>query len=339
MASLLDELKSEIAKGHVTAIVGAGVSTGATKGDPLASWTGLLKNGVDRCVEVCQPLPAGWEERRKGEIASYDLDELLSAAENVSRKLGAPTGGEYRSWLRDTVGSLRLQDGTVIEALRGLGVALATTNYDGLLDDPPTLPPVTWREGARVERVVRGDDRGVLHLHGYWDEPESVILGIRSYEQVLGDAHAQALQQALRTTRTLLFVGCGDGLADPNFSALRQWSRRVFKDSEYRHFRLCLDSELVALRKEHAPEERIFPLAYGARHGELAGFLRGLKSVVRSRSRPTGRRNVSGSSSLARPTKLLRPGRSDPRSGRQSMRRSAHFRFRSSDRRESASRR
>jgi hypothetical protein len=34
------------------------------------------------------------------EIASGDLDELLSAAEKISRKLGAPEGGAYGKWLR-----------------------------------------------------------------------------------------------------------------------------------------------------------------------------------------------------------------------------------------------
>src|SRR5262249_38269036 len=110
--------------------------------------------------------------------------------------------------------------------------------------------------------------------------PESVVLGIRSYEQVLGDAHAQTLQQALRATRTLLFVGCGAGLADPNLGALLRWSRGVFAGSEYRHFRLCRESEVEKLRKEHPPGERIFPLAFGAERADLAPFLRSLRSTA-----------------------------------------------------------
>jgi len=79
----------------------------------------------------------------------------------------------------------------------------------------------------------------------------------------------------------------------------------VFKGSEYRHFRLCLDTELAILLKEHSPEERIFPLSYGAKHDELAGFLRDLKSAGPSHSLPStasvngnprlpGRRNCFG---------------------------------------------
>jgi tetratricopeptide (TPR) repeat protein len=278
LSELLDDLRDEIARAQVLAIVGAGVSTGAAGGDPAASWTGLLKNGVERCVEVAQPLPARWAERVREEIESGDLDDLLSAAEKVSAKLGAPKGGEYRRWLRETVGGLRVKERSVIEALRDLGVPLATTNYDGLLEEVTGRPPVSWRQGAKVERVIRGDEPGILHLHGYWDEPESVVLGIRSYEKVLGDAHAQNVLRALRTTRTLLFVGCGGGLADPNFGALLRWTRSVFSGSEYRQYRLCLDAEVASVQEEHPREERIFARGYGARHGDLAPFLRSLKT-------------------------------------------------------------
>jgi SIR2-like protein len=284
LSQLVDDLRSEVAKGHVLAIVGAGVSTAVAGGAAVASWTGLLKSGIERCVEVAHPLPNRWAERVREELESGDLDDRLSAAEKVSAKLGAPTGGEYRRWLRETVGQLKIQDRSVIEALRELGIPLATTNYDGLLEEVTGRPPVTWREEAKVERVLRGDEPGVLHLHGYWDEPESVVLGLRSYEQVLGDAHAQTIEQALRATRSLLFVGCGEGLADPNFGALLRWSRSVFSGSEYRHFRLCLNSEVASVQAQHPSGERIFACGYGDNHEALAPFLRNLKAPDQSQT-------------------------------------------------------
>ncbi len=124
--------------------------------------------------------------------------------------------------------------------------------------------------------MARGDEPGVLHLHGWWDDPESVVLGIRSYEKVLGDAHAQAMQRALRSLRTLLFVGCGAGLGDPNFGALLEWSRGVFAGSQTRHYRLALESEVAELQRQHPDEERIIVLSYGKGHGDLAPYLRDL---------------------------------------------------------------
>ena len=279
---LLDELRHEISEGRMLAVVGAGVSIAATGGDDLASWTGLLRDGAERSAQVADALPEGWLERVRAEIDSGDLDELLSAAEKISRKLGAPCGPEYARWLGETVGRFRVEDATVLEALARLGLPLATTNYDGLLEEVTGLPPVTWREGARVERVVRGEEKGILHLHGFWKEPESVVLGIRSYEQVLGEAHAQTMLRTVRATRGLLFVGCGAGVADPDFDALLRWMRAVFEGSDFHHFQLCLEKEVEKFQELHPPEERLFPLPYGDEHSCLAPFLRELVPAERS---------------------------------------------------------
>jgi hypothetical protein len=298
---LLGELRTGVAAGRMLVVVGAGVSIAATAREGaqegsrkdgergVASWTGLLRDGAERCVAVSESLPEGWAGRIHAEIDSGDLDELLSAAEKISRKLGAPAGPEYARWLRETVGALCVQDRSVLDAIRGLGLPIATTNYDGLLEEVTGLRPVTWREGERVERVIRGDEEAILHLHGFWAEPESVVLGIRSYEQVLGDAHAQTMMRAIRATRGLLFIGCGAGIADPDFDALLRWTRTVFEGSGYNHFQLCLEGEVADLCRLHPPDERLFPLPYGAEHSSLEPFLRGLRP--KPGSRETGRRD------------------------------------------------
>jgi hypothetical protein len=143
---------------------------------------------------------------------------------------------------------------------------------------------VTWRDGARIERVLRGDETGVLHLHGYWQQPESVILGIRDYAKVFGDAHAQTMQHAMRSFNTLLFVGCGESLHDSNFGALLQWSAKVFAGSEYRHFRMARDGDVASLQAQHPPEQRIFVLGYGPDHNGLAAFLRRVRPAPGSKA-------------------------------------------------------
>ena len=197
-------------------------------------------------------------------------------AEQVSRRLGYPNDGEWRRWLRETLGQLKAQERAALQALRDLHVPIATTNYDGLVEEATDRPAVTWRDRAQVERVLRGDDEGVLHLHGHWQDPESVVLGIRSYDAVLGDAHAQTVLRSLRLRHTLVFIGCGAGLGDPNLGALLAWSRPLLAGSEYRHFRLCRASEREELERQHPREERIFPLPFGETHEDLAPFLRDL---------------------------------------------------------------
>src|SRR5271166_4968358 len=102
---LKNDLRAQIERGQVVAIVGAGVSIGATNGNPLASWTGLLEDGVNRCCEVALPRSrTDWKEIALREVHSNDLDDLLSVATKVETELGAPDGGEYGRWLRETVG-------------------------------------------------------------------------------------------------------------------------------------------------------------------------------------------------------------------------------------------
>ena len=129
---LTEDLKREIAAERCIAIVGAGVSIFSTGNAPCASWTGLLHHGVRRCAELYSNLPSGWAARADADIDSGDLGDLLAGAEKVSGKLGAPDSGEYARWLRESVGELKVTHRQVLEALKDLGVILATTNYDDL---------------------------------------------------------------------------------------------------------------------------------------------------------------------------------------------------------------
>ena len=288
VGELAEDLRADVAGRQVVVVVGAGVSVAASERAAVASWPGLLEHGIARVERVCAGrLPGRWAEIMRMQVASGDVGLLLAVAEQVTEWLGGRGGGEFRRWLRESVGSLAVEQRPVLDALAGLAAPVATTNYDGLLEQVTGWPAVTWRDGARVQRVVRGDEPGVVHLHGFWEQPESVVLGIRSYEAVLGDAAAQAVQRALATMRGLLLVGFGAGLADPNFGALRAWLAATFGGSEYRHFRLCRDDEVPAVAAEHADGERILPVGYGADHADLPAFLRSL-APPRRNSAATG---------------------------------------------------
>jgi SIR2-like domain len=110
---------------------------------------------------------------------------------------------------------------------------------------------VTWQDSRQFVRVARGETQGVLHLHGHYQWPDSVVLGTADYANIMGNGRTQAIQQALTTLRTMLLVGVGDGVDDPNFAALRDWMRRIFEHSGHSHYRLCRDGELEKLRAEH----------------------------------------------------------------------------------------
>jgi hypothetical protein len=276
MSSLIQDLRTQIEKGSVLVVVGAGISVAATRGHTLASWTGLLKDGVSRCLDVDRAIPEGWSDRMNAQIDSNDPLEMVSAAENISKRLGHPDHGVYRKWLRDSVGSLELLESAAIDAIGTLNLPIATTNYDGLITKATGRRPVTWTNSALTQRWLRNDEQGVLHLHGYWEVPESVVLGVSSYEHILHDEHTQALLRSCLMARTMLFVGFGAGLADPNFTALLDWDKRVLARSEYCHYRLALDKDVVTLQQLNHSDNRVFVLGYGDTHESLVAFLHGL---------------------------------------------------------------
>jgi hypothetical protein len=283
MSGPLDEVRSAIEQEQALVVVGAGVSIGATAGQPavgvpglekqvpVASWPGLLYHGAAYCETWVKP-KAGWGNIVRGEIGLGDLESLLSAATKIENQLGAPRGGLYRKWLRESVGTLKATDRAVIEAIVALGVPIATTNYDDLIEQVTGWPSITWKEGNEVERVLLGESQAVIHLHGYWADSDSVVLGHRSYDEVMRDPNAQAQLHAIFATQTVILVGFGAGLDDPNFGPLISWIRKAFEGSEKPRFRLKLQSEPGNPRTEYP----IVPLDYGAQHADLAPFLRSL---------------------------------------------------------------
>lgn len=290
-----DDLVEGIRERRVLVVVGAGVAVQATGNEPVASWIGLLQNGVARVADLDPTLANGWKKRQTEVLdavaaGTADIKDLLGVAQQVSSRLGWPDDPEWVQWLRETVGALTptAAGRRVLEAIDALDVPIATTNYDGLLKKVTGLPPVTWTERGAVVNLLQGKEKGILHLHGFWNKPDSVILGINSYDALIGDGTAQRLETVLPTLFSLLYVGCGDGLADPNFAALRAWIREILPGTEHRHVRLARECEVAALQKEHPREERTFVRAYGANFDDLAPYLEKLACDA-GRAPATGR--------------------------------------------------
>ncbi|MCY2977757.1 MAG: SUMF1/EgtB/PvdO family nonheme iron enzyme [Planctomycetota bacterium] len=284
---LLADLLTMIKKKQVVVVVGSGVSMSTNRKSP--TWRKLIESGIPHCKTM--GANERWCQSVSGQLELDDEpDMLLSAAELVHKKLSSNGGDEMARWLRSMFESLEVVDPKVIEALAALDLPLLTTNYDDLIERVTGLKYVTWRDSRHVARVVRRDDRRVLHLHGHWDEPESVVLGIRSYEAVKNSEHTQAIMRALAMTNSLLFVGCGEeGLSDPNFGNFMSWLDAVETTAgvEHRHYRLVT-------RKDSFPRRgRLFPLIYGESYDDLPPFLAKLKPVALGEIEPKGERTSS----------------------------------------------
>lgn len=267
-------LKAAFERNNLVFIVGTGYSAATTGGEPVATWRGLIENGVDR-AESLGPRP-GWTEQVRGNLKygfeQNDVDMILAAASSVVKELQQNGGYVYAKWLKETVGSLKPVNAELGKKLRALPYPLLTTNYDDLLENKDRRG-TDWTRPTEMQRLLAGaDSRDIGHLHGAWSNPDSVILSEKKYDELLRSEAAQALEKAASTLKSLVYVGFGAGLEDPNFSRLIAWHRDRFIPSAVDHFRLCLNSELAALQAQHA-NDQIVPVAYGDNYEELPAFL------------------------------------------------------------------
>ena len=100
-----------------------------------------------------------------------------------------------------------------------------------------------------------------FHIHGSYHNAHEVVLDTTDYYEV---KHSDGVQDVLKTFlqyKTILFVGCGSGLEDPNFDALLRWANERQKNIPHRHYLLVRDDDSVK---------------YGPRYEDLVVYLKRL---------------------------------------------------------------
>jgi SOS-response transcriptional repressor LexA len=259
--------------------VGAGFSSAATSGAAHASWRGLLFDGIKVCERVGAPMPPGWAGRMRDQLDNADAFTYIAAADEITRRLRAVREGrEFGTWIRRTVGGLQpSEEGkAIILAVRRLAKAsvVVTTNYDTLVEGlKPAWQSSTWTDedyGAALSRP-----KTVVHLHGVASEPRSIILSSADYERLTENELTQVLNQALFASHTFVFIGCGDGLRDPDITPLMDFVQRIIPEGKNEHYILVTGGQLRQLN-EHPISSRITPVAYGSNFDDLTPFLQKL---------------------------------------------------------------
>ena len=278
---LVDDLKGQIANGQVVVVVGTGVSVATCENQkvdtfPVATWTGLLQHGVHFCQHTESVLDENEAQLLNMQISLGKTDFLIAAAELVTERLHGKRPGVFRGWLKDSVGKLAPTQPDIIQMLASWPVVLATLNYDRLIEAVTSRQPITWRDRDKIEDVLRYGEDAVIHLHGYFEQPDSVILGLSSYAKVINDPHTQAVLQLFTLGRTLLFVGCGGTFHNPNFSRLIEWGWEALKHSTARHFVLCREDEKAKFVELQRMAPWLYPIVFGVKHEDLPSFLYGL---------------------------------------------------------------
>ena len=271
----------------VVAIVGAGVSFAAT-GDKTALWTGLLRDGIEFSASRPNSTPELADRHRQliaAAVAGGDVDRLLDVADVIVDQLDGPAGDEFRRWLARSVGRLKTSasGAALIEVLRELsqrGVIFATTNYDSILSGGLDLRPVLWTDYRSELPILNQIKQGIIHLHGHWESPRSVIFSRSSYDGITSDDTFQSLFRHLWLGYHWLYIGCGRGSEDPNFGRLLKWGSSMFGAAGLSHFRLCLESEVAVLEEELKEQPNVRVTPYGLEHAALSHYLLELSEAL-----------------------------------------------------------
>ncbi|KAF1816359.1 hypothetical protein P152DRAFT_511146 [Eremomyces bilateralis CBS 781.70] len=276
----INRLKESLRNGCIAIIVGAGITINATvqsSGHPLEriTWNGLVKHGLDYLVTN------QYVDRKNRQVKcaldlleSEDTEDLLLAAHILREKLDRSS--QLPTWLESVFGDLYgdVRYPAILDALRALHkkrALLLTTNYDDLLEKHCELPRIGRSSRNNVAKFRRGELDGVFHVHGSFHDPEEVVLGSIDYFKV---KQSEAVQDLLRTylqDKTILFVGCGSGLEDPNFNELLRKASEQQRDLPNRHCLLIRDGDSIRYNP-------LVSVKYGSSYGGLAPFLHRLAS-------------------------------------------------------------
>jgi hypothetical protein len=194
-------------------------------------------------------------------LKDSDPDSLLDAAGIMASQMSK--NKQLPTWLESIFGNLsqEVRHGELLEVLRALqrkGAILVTTNYDDILEKACDFPRIGRSQPDEILKLKRRDLDGIFHVHGSYLDAHEVVLDTTDYYQV---THSDEVQDVLKTfleVNTVLFVGCGSGLEDPNFGALLKWASERHKNIPNRHSLLVRDGDdlnhPMLVRLKYGPE-------------------------------------------------------------------------------------
>lgn len=259
-------------------VAGAGVSIhsvgNSEEQKAVAGWVGLLKHGVEYCIKN-QRLSQAEADIAYAQIeigAHGKVDYLIEVAQRIHDSLEAPRG-RYM-WLEDSIGQLVAAEPRLIRAIQGLGSLVTTLNYDTLIEQVTEWTSIDLSNHEDVTRCIRERNRDVvIHLHGSWKNPESIVLDRLSYEKIKADGEARDRIRTFARDYTMLFIGCGDTVSDPNFKTLLSWAKEELKEAKFRHYYMCRQADEPDLLTKFGSDAFLTSLVYGTNFEDLSPYL------------------------------------------------------------------
>lgn len=243
----------------------------------VITWKGLLSAGITHLVSNNQLLAV--EADLMQQMLSQPQPNpttFLTVADWVRGHFDKLRDGEFRAWLKASVGSLKLAD----DAPRFFTTRrnpILTSNYDGLLAELSQRKPIQWTDGGHLDQFFDDPHEYVYHLHGYWDVTSSVVLSSTDYQRLAQAPSLARVFEALGGVYTFVFLGYGAGIGDPNYSRFLDWFEENFGETCRAAYALCREVDLPTPRM-NAAGLRYIP--YGKEYADLWPFLEDLAPIA-----------------------------------------------------------
>ncbi len=213
-------------------------------------------------------------EELKVLLNSPEENALITAAGYAIQR--TKQNGTYNDYMNMTIGSLTVKNDSLASSFQSVNRAgdfIATTNYDLLLEQATGLGSYTYTQSGHILKTLKGDaERKVIHLHGRYDADrgiDDIIADSSQYNFVVANQGAQFIQNLL-STNTIIVIGCGATLDDPNLSGFLSFAQKQLGISVLYFYLYKGD----ATSTDKSLPDNFIPVSYGDNHNKLSGFLR-----------------------------------------------------------------
>ncbi|XP_068274496.1 protein FAM118B-like [Nyctibius grandis] len=295
---LLQSLKTKEPQDLVL-VIGTGISAAVAPQVPaLQSWKGLIQALLDAANEF--DLLEHEKSRRFQERLDAD-ENLVHVADDFIQELSARTSNVHSTYFKDCLYKVfddlesKMEDSgkqllqSVLHLMEN-GALVLTTNFDNLLE------LYAAQQGKRLESLDLTDENkvlewaqgkrelSVLHIHGVYTNPSSIVLHPDGYHNVLRNTKVMREIQKLYEKKSFLFLGCGQTMDDTTFQAL--YVEAVKNKSALKHFMLVRRGDVHEFEKfrKNMKDKGIEVISYGDEYTDLPEYFERLASEISTRA-------------------------------------------------------
>ncbi|MDR3141762.1 MAG: SIR2 family protein [Tannerellaceae bacterium] len=273
----IDELIELLKQDKVIPFIGAGVSCASAN---IPGWKELILSGLDfgRKKKLLN------EDTNQIIINAINNDNLVLAANSLKEVLA---GYPYKNWLKE-VFNIKPLNTSLLDAIIGLDAPfILTTNFDKFIEESDILNPlaISHDKYQKAQNLIKSNKPFVLHLHGVFDESDSVILSKSDYDMLNTNKGYKDFVLSLMKNYHLLFIGCSkDGIMDNDFFIQFSFIKEWLMDSANKHYTIVNESDLINTNHIKLLREcNVEFISYGNDYILLADFVEKLNPNKRKR--------------------------------------------------------